>query len=341
MKQINRNLREVAKIAGVSLSTASRVFSNSANVSEDLRIRVLTASAQIGYQPRELVRSQNGTLALNRVVLYIRTQMHQGLPGILGSFYGYVLQGIERECRNRGLTMLFAHNDGSGLSAADIERFNLDDGTGMLLMGLFTPDDIALVQQYVRPVVLLNNVIDMPVDTIVPDYYGGARLAIRHLAAAGHRQIAYLNGRERYTTRQRLAGYLDALREASIPHDPKLITECSMSAHSGHDAVQQLLQRDVAFTALFCVNDVSAVGALTALSEAGCRPGHDMSVVGFDDVDVSDITRFKLTTVQAPKAYMGTLAVRRLQERLVDPDSPAQHITLGVKLIERETVHRL
>lgn len=333
------NLRNVAKAAGVSLSTASRVFTNAANVSEEARSRVLAVSAELGYRPRERARRQEATI-LQKVVLFVRAHNRVALPSMLGDFYGYILQGVEAECRRQRLTMLFAHDDGDSL-ANQLTALDTDDETGILLVGPFTSDDVAAVQEQQLPVVLLNNVVDQPVDAVLPDYYAGAQQAVHHLIAAGHRRIAYLHGRERYTTHLRLQGYIDTMREAGLDYDPHLVIRSSMSPQSASDAVRELLQRDRIFTALFCINDISAYGATVALLEAGLQPGEDVSLVGFDDIDLSNLTKFQLTTIHVPKMEMGAVAVRRLSERAANPEGAPQRIILGVHLIERESVKRV
>lgn len=330
------SLREVATAAGVSLSTASRVFTNAAVVSPEIRERVLAASEALGYRPRE--RAGRGeTRALRGLTFLVRVHNRFGLAAMLGDFYGYVLQGVEAECRRQRISMRFALDDGSPLEE-QLERLEPVGDSGILLVGPFTAEDVAAVQGQGYPLVLLNNVVDQPVDAVLPDYYHGAQLAVRHLLAAGHRRIAYLHGRDRYTTRLRLQGYEAALREAGITPDPRWIVSSSMAPQSAREAVAELLHRETGCTALFCVNDVSAYGALLAVSDADLRPGDDLALVGFDDLDLSSLTTTRLTTIHVPKLEMGALAVRRLQERAADPESPIQRVLLGVSLVERDTV---
>jgi DNA-binding LacI/PurR family transcriptional regulator len=315
---MQRNLRAVAEAAGVSLSTASRVFTNAATVSDDIRSRVLAASEELGYRPRERGRKFSET-TLRRVVLYIRSHNRFRLSSMLGDFYGYVLQGIEAECRRQRLTLVFAHDEAPGATLR-LDHLDADGETGIL------------------PVVLINNVVDQPVDAVLPDYWGGAQLAVRHLIAAGHTRIAYLHGQDRYTTRLRLDAYKATLAEANIAYDPALVVASSMSLQAANDATKQLIDSGAEFSAICCVNDVSAVGASLALAEAGLRPGIDVSLTGFDDIDLSGWTKLQLTTIHVPKLEMGAVAVRRLGERALDAEGAPQRIILGVHLIQRASV---
>ncbi|GAB4428345.1 MAG: LacI family DNA-binding transcriptional regulator [Chloroflexi bacterium OHK40] len=330
------SLREVAATAGVSLSTASRVFTNAAVVSPEIRERVLAASERLGYRPRERAGRGEPT-ALRSLIFLVRVHNRVGLAAMLGDFYGYVLQGVEAECRRQRISMRFALDDGTPLER-QLERLEPPGDSGILLVGPFTAEDVAAVQGQGYPLVLLNNVVDQPVDAVLPDYYHGAQLAVRHLLAAGHQRIAYLHGRDRYTTRLRLQGYEAALREAGINPDPQWVVSSSMAPQSAREAVAELLRRETGCTALFCVNDVSAYGALLALGDAGLQPGDDLSVVGFDDLDLSNLTTTRLTTIHVPKLEMGALAVRRIQERAADAEAPIQRVLLGVRLVEGETV---
>lgn len=330
------SLREVAVAAGVSLSTASRVFTNAAVVSPEIRERVLAVSEELGYRPRERA-SRSETKALRGLTFLVRVHNRSGLAAMLGDFYGYVLQGVEAECRRQRISMRFALDDGSPLEG-QLERLEPPGENGILLVGPFTAEDVATVQGQSYPLVLLNNVVDQPVDAVLPDYYHGAQIAVRHLVAAGHRRVAYLHGRDRHTTRLRLHGYEAALREAGVAPDPQWVVSSSMAPQSAREAVAELLRRETGCTALFCVNDVSAYGALLALGDAGLRPGEDLALVGFDDLDLSSLTTTRLTTIHVPKLEMGALAVRRLQERAADPEGPVQRVLIGVSLVERDTV---
>ncbi|MCU0489972.1 MAG: LacI family transcriptional regulator [Chloroflexaceae bacterium] len=330
------NLREVASAAGVSLSTASRVFTNAATVSPEVRERVLSASEELGYRPRVRATRQD-TPPLRNLIFLVRVHNRVGLAAMLGDFYGYILHGVESECRRQRISMRFALDDGSPLDE-QLERLEPPADSGILLVGPFTSNDVAAVQRHDYPLVLINNVVDQPVDAVLPDYFLGAQLAVRHMIDAGHRRIAYLHGRDRYTTRLRLQGYEAALHTAGITPDPHWVVSSSMSPQAAREAVTELLQRDTGCTALFCVNDVSAYGALLALGDAGMIPGVDFSLVGFDDIELSNLTTVRLSTIYVPKLEMGALAVRRLQERANDPDGPVQRVLLGVSLMERETV---
>lgn len=330
------SLREVAVTAGVSLSTASRVFTNAATVSAEIRERVLAASEELGYRPRAR-GTRAETQTLRSLVFLVRVHNRVGLAAMLGDFYGYVLQGVEAECRRQRISMRFALDDGTPLEA-QLERLEPLDESGILLVGPFTGEDVAVVQRHGAALVLLNNVVDQPVDAVLPDYFAGAQLAVRHLLQAGHRRIAYLHGRDRYTTRMRLQGYEMALRDGGIDPDPGWVVRSSMAPQSAREAVAELLARDTGCTAIFCVNDVSAYGALLALGDAGLRPGRDLSLVGFDDIDLSALTTTRLSTIHVPKLEMGALAVRRLQERAAEPAGPMQRVLIGVQLIERDTV---
>jgi LacI family transcriptional regulator len=334
------NLRDVAEVAGVSLSTASRVFTNAANVSEDIRVRVIEASTKLGYRHRERIRRVQ--VALRKVVLFVRSHNRTRLSSMLGDFYGYVLQGIEAECRRHRLSLIFAHDGGNDELSSQLDELALDEETGVLMVGPFTADDVHSVQQRNLPVVLINHTLpNAMVDAVLPDYYGGAQLAVQHLIDCGHQRIAYIHGPDRHTTNLRLQGYLDTLKAAHLPIDPSLIVQSTMSAQSAGDAVRELIERNVEFSALFCINDITAYGASMALLEARLRPGRDVALIGFDDLDLSQLTRMRLTTIHVPKIEMGHIAVRRLLERSADPDGAPQRITIAVNLVERDTVHRL
>lgn len=336
---MSASLSEVAAQAGVSVSTASRVFNGSANVSPTVRTRVIEAGKRLRYVPRVRTTSTSPR-RLDSVILSICASASAELSNRLSGFYGYLLHAIEEECRENDIKLIFTNCGWDAASVNSLKRM-AEGNTGVFLVGPFGDDEIAVARHTGLPVVLMNNASDQPVDAVVFNYYRGAQMAVRHLVAKGHRRIAYLHGQNRYTTRLRLQAYKDGLAEAGIAFDPALVTSCDMVVASAREAVSRLLREGPDFSALMCVNDMSAVGAMQALVEHGRRPGKDVSVVGFDDLDISGYTDIRLTTVHSPIRELCRIALRRLRDRALYPDEPSQRIIIDVALVERDTVRAI
>ncbi len=185
------------------------------------------------------------------------------------------------------------------------------------------------------------------VDAVVSDNFEGAKQAVEYLVSKGHRQIAFIGGpttmsnrpiNKIYTIERRAAGYRTALLDAGLEINYGLYESSNLSAEGGYLACQRLLERGTKFTALFCANDATALGAMKALREARLDVPQDVSVMGFDDIDIAQLYHPALTTVRVNKEAMGAAAVKALIERVADPEAVSATIMLEVQLIERESV---
>ena len=190
---------------------------------------------------------------------------------------------------------------------------------------------------------------NQPFDAVLSDYFAGAKNAVSYLIEQGHRDIAFVTSAGTdtiYTVELRLAGYRTALWNAGIPFDPALYAvsnpddniHLSMTPEKGYEACQKLLQQNRSFSAIFCVNDLMAIGCLNALHEARKRVPEDISVIGFDDIDLAEHLQPPLTTVRVHKEQMGSAAMRALIARTVNPQAEATVTVLKVSLVRRASV---
>jgi LacI family transcriptional regulator len=231
------------------------------------------------------------------------------------------------------------------LLAALVER-QLD---GVLLVGTVEPEIIRLIQRSKIPLVLIDNSMPgLSVDAVLNDGFGGAQEAVAYLISKGHRRIAFLSGPTRqgnrpvnvfYTIERRAAGYRTALLEAGIPVDYDLFEAAdSVTVEGGYQACKRLVERGVQFSALFCANDFVAIGAMKALREAGLRVPEDVSLLGFDNVDMAEYLFPPLTTVHTDPEATGYVATRNLLLRFADPEAYTITILLECRLIKRASV---
>jgi LacI family transcriptional regulator len=174
----------------------------------------------------------------------------------------------------------------------------------------------------------------------VDNQFGGY-LATRCLIEQGHRQIASITGPLiSQSARDRLAGYQKALAEAEIPFDPSMVIEGDYAHRSGYQAMKQILQRKIPFSAVFSHNDRMAIAAISAMRAEGLRRPEDISVVGYDDIPEAEFAAPPLTTIRQPMVEVGATAVRVLLNLIEHPETPPQQVMLGVELIWRESVAR-
>ena len=327
-------IREVARLANVSVATVSRVM-NGVTVTPANKTAVLAAIEQLHYRPNAFARS----LATDR----------SGAIGVVvnevtGLFYGGIVQGIESVVEKHGMHLIVS----SGHRIAERERQAFESLTqsraDALIMLVSATSDYDLIELATgdRPVVLIGRHIEELADRCVfVDNVHGGYIATRHLIDKGHDQIAHLTGNlSMRDGRDRLEGYKTALREAGIEFKESLLVDGEFVEEGGYRGMQRLLHRGSEFTAVFAANDQSAAGALLALKEGGREVPGDVSVVGYDDVLLARYVSPALTTVGQPYVEMGRSAAR-LALSAIGISSPAPVVNkFEPKLVVRESVAR-
>jgi LacI family transcriptional regulator len=351
---------DVARAASVSRVTVSRVLNDHYNVTDKVRQRVLQAAADLGYITQKATTSLiaiNGA-APKRPVRVLRTigfffaSLHGHEPVAGNPFWSPVLHGVEREATAAGIGVTYRSINQLDQLDGVADAIRAARADGVLLVGPATPATVRALLECDRPLVLVDNwVPGLPVDAVLSDNFGGGRAAVAHLIELGHRDVAFIGGPVRispapalhrsntvWSIEQRALGYWTALREAGIQPDERLYETGNLSTAGGYRACQRLLAGGRPFTAIFCANDESAVGAMRALHQAGRRVPADVSVVGFDDIDIAQHLTPPLTTVRVDKEAIGTWAVQRLLARALAPTAVPATVALQVEFIQRETV---
>jgi LacI family transcriptional regulator len=333
------NIVDVARRAGVSTATVSRVLNRNYPVSDAVRQRVLAAVRDLGYvgnaHARALLKSTSGTVGviLHDVSDPYFAEIVRGVQEVAGLEDRLVVICNSQREPEREITyieMLRAHRVDAVIMAGG---HILDDEYVMALR----EQAIQLRAQGSRLVLCGRHPVRA--DAVVPDNTAGAARLVRHLLAAGHRRIAHLSGPpDLSTTRDRIDGYLGALASYGIEHDPALLVRGEFSREAGHAGVHCLLRSGVEFTAVFAANDLVAVGAMAGLQERGLRVPDDVSVVGFDDVPVASDVTPPLTTVRVPMVEMGRQSMRLA---LRGPGAPYEVVRLETELVERQSVRSL
>ncbi|MGQ9815356.1 MAG: LacI family DNA-binding transcriptional regulator [Candidatus Roseilinea sp.] len=330
-------LRDVAKLAGVSIGTASQALNNRPNVLPDTRERVLKAARSLGYvSPGNHVEQRPALSTIGML-----TKHDYGPPPHLNVFFSHVQAGVEMECRAHKINLMF--------SAIEVDQSNhpiewprmINDRQidGLLLIGA-NIDAVAhgLRRKLDMPIVLVDSYAPgYQFDSVLIDNIGGAMQAVNHLIDYGHQHIGLIgtNPASPPDILERREGYRRALRMRGIEHE--YVEDGQMEQGDGYRAARHLLRTAPQVTALFAANDDTALGVMNAARDLGLRVPDDLSIVGFDDIDMAKETRPALTTVHVPKIWLGRLAVQRLIERVRNPDQPCIAITIATHLIERQS----
>lgn len=327
-------LRDVARTAEVSLSTASRYFRENGYVSADARERIRAAAQALRYRPNGVARSlrHQRTLTLALVV-----------PEIENPFYTTVSRGVEDVASAANYAVMLCNTD----EREDKQLWYLNallerkiDGVLLVPCGQAAVDHCAHLDAAGVPFVLIDRKVPGTVaDTVVGDNLQGARDLTRHLLALGHRRIALIGGNPfDSVSQERSAGYQAALVEAGIEPDPQLLCEGHWDLDTGRQFTRELLSLDRPATALLCTNNVIAVGALLALRELGRRVPEDVALVCHDDIELASLMDPFLTVAVQPAYDMGKRATAILLNRLTGKLDPAPiHDMLPTQLIVRRS----
>ncbi|HSP71678.1 MAG TPA: LacI family DNA-binding transcriptional regulator [Gaiellaceae bacterium] len=297
---------DVARLAGVSTATVSRALNGTGRIAPATRAAIDDAVAQLGYRPNTIARSLVTRSTQTIAVL---------LPDITNPFYAELVRGVQQLALERDYTMLLCMTEGDPAQEEKyLEVLRAKQVDGALVDGLVLPP--GRIARFVRegfPIVCLDRDVDSAAVPLVQvDNRQGARIATEHLLALGHRQIAHVSGATSGIADQRVAGYRDALAAVGLAPDPRLIAPGDFTEEGGFHAAQELISSSAPFTAVFAANDLSAIGVLNALAQAGRPVPEAVSVVGFDDVRLASFTSPPLTTVHQPAAEIARLATEIL-----------------------------
>jgi len=324
---------DVARRAGVSQSTVSRALSGDPNVSEETRARVVSAAEELDYSPDLVARS-----------LITRRSKRVGVvvSNITNPFYPHLVDVLERDFSALGYSMLLFNEQ----DVAEQQNF-LELYQGRAVDGfVFTSAVIGFeaadrLHESEVPVVFLNRHIDDDrFDRVVSDNRSGAGYAAKHLVELGHRRIAQIAGPPRTSTaRERDDGFRSTLEQLGRPLAPDLSLAGPYEHETGLAGCRELLGAADPPTAIFCGNDVIALGAWDALISAGMRIPVDVSVIGFDDIAMTAWDSIGLTTVRQPLAEMAQVSAELLVERLgEDRLQPPRERVFPTELLVRRTV---
>jgi LacI family transcriptional regulator len=321
---------DIARVAKVSQATVSRVLNGSPNVSEAKRAAVLAAMEAVGYRPNALAKGlrMRQTSTIGVVV-----------AGITNPFYPEALEAIGKQLERVGRRMVLWHSDRGGEDAAlDAVRQGLVDGVifTSISEGSSTLDEAL---RLLAPVVLLNRgYADAACDQVTSNNYEGAASVARYLFQLGHYRIGLLGGPwVARTAKDRMGGFLDELRALGRPVPDELIRDASFTHEGGRISIRELLSLPEPPTAVFCVNDFSAFGAIDGARELGLQIPKDLSIVGYDNVAMSAWHSYQLTTVSQQLDAMATRAVELLLRRISKWEMPIRHDRFAGALVVRST----
>ncbi len=331
MKRSRVTIRDVAKHAGVSHQTVSRVINDDSLVTPETRARVEAAIAELGYQPNAIARSladgRTHTLACLA-------------PNLTDYTFARIIEGAEAECRQHGFFLISSSAPDETTFAALINELVPSRRVeGLMVINPYIDQRARHLPDNFPTVFIGGHPRDgLDVDAITLDDCGAARLAVRHLAELGHERIAMITGPlVEDCTRDRITGYRRALKGARLKADLALIIEGDWSATSAHKATLDLMKLKQPPTAIFAQNDRMALGALRAARDLGLQVPGQLSVIGLDDMPLASYFDPPLTTMHQDMFAIGRTAAQLLVRAVEQPQAKRQQMRQPAELIIRQS----
>lgn len=323
-------IRDVAKLAGVSVATVSRVINNKEYVSQDTKDKVLLSIQQLKYKPNDVARSL--FKGKSKMIALL-------VPDIMNPFFPELARSVEDVCNLHGYTFVLCNTDNSKekeLSYLNALQQKSVDGFIIVSSTLSREH----TEEVKVPIISLDRTFDNKLSTVKSNNRHGAKIATDHLQSIGCKTIAHVTGPEDASnTLERLQGYLDVVRDEDWFTSDYIVTgNYNMQAAKG--VITELLVAHPEIDGLFVGNDVMAVGALKAAEELEIRVPEDLSIIGFDGITLGDATTPTLTTVAQPIYKMGSRAAELVIEQINNPTNPKKVEEFPVQLIERQSTRR-
>ncbi|EGO62842.1 LacI family DNA-binding transcriptional regulator [Acetonema longum] len=325
-------IKDVARTAGVSIATVSRILNGQGGVSEELIDKVQLTVQELNYQPNAVARA-----------LKVQESRSIGLiiPDIGNPFFPALVRGVEDAAQVHGYALILCNTDGDPDKEINYIKFlRSKQVDGILLVGNIGFEQSGhWLSDAAVPIVLVDRrIAGAPLSTVIVDNQAGAVLAVEHLIRQGRRQIAIVSGRPASPTNtERVNGYIQALAANRLFCRTDLVVNGDFTFEGGYRAAEILLNRGCRFDAIFAANDLMAIGVIECLAQNGRRVPDDVAVAGFDNIRLAAWYKPALTTINQPVYEMGQLAVAALLEHMADSGAQARDIMLKPELIIRQS----
>lgn len=311
----NVSIKEVARLANVSIATVSRSINNPEKVTEKTRLKVQDAIAKTGYSPNTLAQSfRRGRTNMVMVVI----------PSVGDPFFTSVMKGIRAAAKSKGYSVVIEETQLNTLTADEIGAMLVSNQTdGIILLASVSPfgTEIPSAKSKRRlPIVIGCETIspelaDFP--SVHIDNIAAAKEATNYLISQGHKRIAMIYGQESsLLTKDRELGYRAAMKQAKLPIEDGWVVEGELTIAGARKATRNLMNHSERPTAIFCANDEMAIGCLHEVKSSGLRVPEDISVIGFDDIRYAEVTDPPLTTISQPAEEIGERVMYRLCRRI-------------------------
>ncbi len=335
-------LADIARTSKVSLSTVSLVLRDKPGIPAETRQRIFETAQALGYKPRNRLDGRGLRTGTSPRSLGVIIKIDHNVPPPANPFYLHVMAGIEEVCRKQSFNLLYATLpvDENNVPVEVPRLLTEQHADGLLLVGTYVDAAFGtLFTARPEPVVLVDAYSSRDAfDAVLSDNVGGAAQAVEHLIAAGHRRIGMVGGHPGAypSLHERRQSWAQTLARHGLPTDA--VADSGLTHEDAAEATQRLLRERPDVTAIFGVNDAVAIAAMRAAQALGRRVPEDLSVIGFDDIELAEHVSPGLTTLRVDKVGMGRMAVQLIQNRIEFPDSERVVAVLSPRLIERGSI---
>jgi len=324
-------LADIARALGVSKMTVSRAINNHTEISPETRARILDAAQRMNYRPNQFARAHttNRSFLLGVVV-----------PDLMHSYFAEICRGIETVAKPLGYQNLICSTDEDTANEESEVEALLPRTDGLILASSASPSETKFYRRLVRErakMVLIDRQLEgIKCPTVTTDDVKVGELATEHLLNLGHARVGHLKGTVASTASMRFEGYKKALAKGRTPFDAELVRECGFTESDGYRATREWLSNGDLPSAIFAANDPAAIGAMSAITEAGLRIPEDIAIVGGGNIHYGDMLSVPLTTIAWSTSEMGQAAARLLID-LVEGKrgTKEQHIIVEPELVIR------
>lgn len=332
-------LKEIAQEAGVSISTVSRVINKSSKspASKEVQDRIWEIVRRTGYTPNTMardlkrgVRDKKDSFSHSIACLFARTP-----DGVTDSFFSPLARSIEKEAFRHNYILKYTFTAFDINHPSTFRLISDNDVDGVAVLGRCDKQLLKFLKQYFKCVVYagLNN-LDAKYDQIICDGYEASLCAMEHLFSLGHKNIAYI-GETQWENRYR--GYCSALAAHRLPLKSEYVVNVMLSSEGGYRGTKKLFDRNTEISAIFCPNDITAMGAMKAVNEHGYSIPQDISIISIDDIDTAQYLRPMLTTIHIPVEEMGQMAAKTLIDRIEGGHKLPLKVSLPFYIAKRES----
>lgn len=333
-------LKEIANMAGVSVSTVSRVInhSNSKVASREVQDTIWRIVRETNYVPNSTARNlklgnnmeyvQPPTKTIG--CIYARTNSTTNDP-----FFSQIARALEQEAFRQGYILKYSF---SAYDINDANTFHLisnNQVNGIAVLGRFDKNLLNFIKKQYKHVVYTGlNTIDTDFDQVICDGYQASIAAIKYLHKLGHTSIGYVGEKNKEL---RYQGYLDTMSSLNLPVTRENIIVTPLSSEGGYNGVKEFLKKELNVTALFCANDLTAIGAMKAIKEQGLSIPSDISIISIDDIDTAQYMSPMLTTIRVPMEELGKMTAKILIDRIENGKNLPMKVELPFSIITRES----